>query len=74
MAGAADPRQVDPDGIDLTVLTDMGGGERHWRTVEAVRRERRELRTMIRYADEQGLIADQFDPAKTSVRADENLL
>lgn len=26
--------QVEPDGIDLTVLTDMGGGERHWRTVE----------------------------------------
>jgi 4,5-dihydroxyphthalate decarboxylase len=24
---------VEPDGIDLTVLTDMGGGERHWRTV-----------------------------------------
>lgn len=25
---------VEPDGIDLTVLTDMDGGERHWRTVE----------------------------------------
>jgi 4,5-dihydroxyphthalate decarboxylase len=25
--------RVEPDGIDLTVLTDMGGGERHWRTV-----------------------------------------
>ena len=24
---------VEPDGIDLTVLTDMGGGARHWRTV-----------------------------------------
>lgn len=25
--------EVQPDGIDLTILTDMGGGERHWRVV-----------------------------------------
>jgi 4,5-dihydroxyphthalate decarboxylase len=25
--------EVEADGIDLTVLTDMGGGERHWRAV-----------------------------------------
>jgi 4,5-dihydroxyphthalate decarboxylase len=25
--------QVAPEGVDLTVLTDMGGGERHWRAM-----------------------------------------
>lgn len=33
-----------------------------------------ELETMVRYAHEQGLIDERFDPEEMFVRADENLL
>lgn len=78
---------VEPDGINLTVLTDLRGGERHWRTVKGefdvadvwgrsfeFDANADELWTMIRYAHEQGLIDKRFHPTEMFVRADESLL